>query len=89
MEKILDTMTRIPKSIEVLSDKVDYVCTFRNEEEPELIYTSSGDLSLEGFSSMWEMTCHPEYAMREYAVGTDVAEVGLIHAFQYEQCRIL
>jgi hypothetical protein len=89
MEKILDTMTRIPRSIEVLSPCVDYVCTFRNEDEPELIYTSTGDLSLKGFSAVWEMACHPQYSYKQCGTPADLSEMGLYDVFHYEQCVLL
>mmetsp|Transcript_10418 Transcript_10418/g.15844 ORF Transcript_10418/g.15844 Transcript_10418/m.15844 type:complete len:319 (+) Transcript_10418:216-1172(+) len=91
MELILETMEKIPRAIEELSPYADFVCTFRNEETPELIYTSTGDLSLTGFRDQWHMTCSVDSrsGYETSSIKGREQDISLLNVFQYDQCAIL
>lgn len=57
LEAISEQLEAIPQSLKRLEPYVNYVCTFRNEDIPELIYASPGEASLSAFKNMWQMSC--------------------------------
>lgn len=57
LEAISEQLRVIPQSLKYLKPYVNYVCTFRNEDVPELISTSTGKLTLSAFRDVWEMSC--------------------------------
>lgn len=57
LEAIAEQLEAIPQSLKRLQPFVNYVCTFRNEDVPELIYTSTGESSLSAFRDVWQMSC--------------------------------
>jgi hypothetical protein len=60
LEAIAEQLETIPQSLKRLQPYVNYVATFRNEEIPELIYSSPGETSLSAFREVWAMSCRDE-----------------------------
>jgi len=58
VDAIEEQLLTIPQSLQRLKSCVDYQCTFRNDDVPELVYSSHGATALSSFQEVWEMSCH-------------------------------
>jgi predicted ABC-type ATPase len=57
VEAIKDQLVSIPQSLELLKSYVTYYCTFRNDDIPKLVISSTGEATLSSFKAVWEMSC--------------------------------
>jgi hypothetical protein len=77
---IKQVLEAIPESLRRLQPHVHYVCTFRNEDMPELVFASPGEASLSAFRDVWAMSCQDtdtDEGRREQA-NTDVCPDNLV-----------